>query len=549
MSLKLSLILSFCCTVSILSACPETPLYSCNQLVPGLPGGYEAINGQVLMPKKHVYLLIVVTALHLLVFAFVLPGSLYGDQPLGGDQHYFRYASRIVRGEMPYRDFFLEYPTFALVPFTLPRLFSASPFVWERLYTWQMLFWDLLGIGFLSWASLQLGRSLVYTLGVYTLGLLAVGPLITQRFDLVPAVFSFMALTAYFDGRYKVAWGALILSVLTKAYAVVLVPLFLIDLVARRQFREIAFGLALLTLSALAILTAITILSPQAIADFLRFHQQRGAEIESIYANVGLLVHVLGSVPLQTSYEFMSVNASSPLVDSLVRYSLPLTLAGLLSVYVLYYRSQKDRQSLLNYAICSILIFVVFNKVLSPQYLIWLLPLIPITGLLLAGGLFVLAAALTTMLYPMNFGDLISAAPWAVGTLTVRNGFLLGLMMPLLRRGRTGPRAELEWPQLTGVMRRLDWLILVGFVLAFPLLFFFPAPPNPTPHLPPDLDGDGTLSERELYVSERGGVDYDSDGTINDVERRVLQTSGLDANGDGLIDGEELRFYLREGPP
>jgi hypothetical protein len=85
---------------------------------------------------KYFLILILVGVLHILMFAFVLPSHLYADQILGSDQHYFRYASRIVRGELPYHDFFVEYPPFALVPFTLPRLVSASPFVWERLYTW-----------------------------------------------------------------------------------------------------------------------------------------------------------------------------------------------------------------------------------------------------------------------------------------------------------------------------------------------------------------------------------------------------------------------------
>lgn len=501
---------------------------------------------------KYLWMLILVGVLHALVFAFVLPGHLYGDQPLGGDQHYFRYASRIVRGEVPYRDFFFEYPPFALVPFTLPRLLSASPFGWEQLYTWQILLWDLLGITFITWASLQLGRSPIVALGVYTLGLVAVGPLSTQRFDLVPSVLTLIALSAYMDRRYKVAWGALTLSIVTKAYALVVAPLFVIDLVMRRQHRQVVLGVALLSLTAIAILIVIMALSPQALVDFLGFHQRRGAEIESVYANIGMLAHLLTSAPLETSYDFMSVNASSPLVDSLVYYSLPLTLVGLLALYILYYknwsRCQRHRQMLVNYTVGVILIFVVFNKVLSPQYLIWFWPLIPLTGSVLAPGLFVLAATLTTALYPMNFGDLTSMAPWAVGTLTVRNALLLGLIFPLLKTGHVDSGREYQSPRWGGVMRRLDWLVLSGFVLAFPLSFVYPAPPNPAAHLPPDLDGDGTLSDRERFVSQRGGVDYDSNGVISDDEHRVFQTSGLDANGDGLVDGDELRFFLREGP-
>jgi hypothetical protein len=501
---------------------------------------------------KYFSVLILVGMLHILIFAFIFPSHLYADQILGGDQHYFRYASRIVRGELPYHNFFVEYPPFALVPFTLPRLVSASPFVWERLYTWQILLWDLLGLGFITWASLQLGRSLALTLGMYTLGLVAIGPLITQRFDLVPAVLILMALTAYMDNRHKMAWGALTLSTLTKAYAAVIAPLFIIDLAMHFQPRQIAFGLALLSLIGLVILIAVTAFSPQTLMDFVTFHQQRGAEIESIYANLGLLAHIVTSAPLETSYEFMSVNASSPLVDRLVRYSLPITVLGLLALCALYYKHwnqpRRHRQMLVNYATGAILIFMVCNKVLSPQYLIWLLPLIPLTGSPMAAFMFVLAAALTTVLYPMNFGDLSAMAPWAVVTLTVRNVLLLALIIPVLGAAHIDSRKEHPASRLIGLMRQLEWLVLGGLVLAFPLIFIYPAPPNAAVHLPPDLDGDGILSERELYVTQRGGVDYDSDGVISDIEHRVFQITGLDANGDGLVDGDELRFFLREGP-
>jgi hypothetical protein len=501
---------------------------------------------------KYFLILILVGMVHILIFAFVFPSHLYGDQILGGDQHYFRYASRIARGEIPYQDFFVEYPPLALVPFTLPRLLTASPFVWERLYTWQILLWDLLGLGFITWASLQLGRSLALTLGIYTLGLVAIGPLITQRFDLVPAVLMLMALTAYMDHRHKSAWGALILSIVTKAYAVVVGPLFIIDLAMRCRLRQIAFGLALLSLMGLAILIAVTAFSPQALTDFVTFHQQRPAEIESIYANVGLLAHIVTSTPLETSYEFMSVNVSSPLVDRLIPYSLPVTVFGLLALCTLYYkrwnRCQRHRQALINYATAVVLIFMVCNKVLSPQYLIWLLPLIPLTGSAMAAAMFVLAATLTTVLYPMHFGDLTAIAPWAVVTLTVRNVLLLALIIPVLKAAHTDAGKEHLAPGLAGLMRQLEPFVLGSLVLAFALIFIYPAPPNAAVHLPPDLDGDGILSERELYVTQRGGVDYDSDGVISDIEHRTFQTMGLDANGDGLVDGDELRFFLREGP-
>ncbi|GAA4678194.1 glycosyltransferase family 87 protein [Frondihabitans cladoniiphilus] len=75
--------------------------------------------------------------------------------------------------------------------------------------------------------------------------------------------------------------------------------------------------------------------------------------------------------------------------------------------------------------------FVVFNKVVSPQYLLWLTPIVAV-GLLskpvewrFPGVLLVVTSVVTTLVYPVFYDQLMAAHPAAVILLAVRNLLLL----------------------------------------------------------------------------------------------------------------------------
>ncbi|MDN5698454.1 MAG: hypothetical protein L0G70_10845, partial [Rubrobacter sp.] len=75
-------------------------------------------------------------------------------------------------------------------------------------------------------------------------------------------------------------------------------------------------------------------------------------------------------------------------------------------------------------------------KVLSPQYMLWLLPLLPLaaTGVFGAGiaAIFLAACWTTTMIYPSNYGQLMDLSSGAVNLLVARNLLLILLWILVL---------------------------------------------------------------------------------------------------------------------
>ncbi len=78
-----------------------------------------------------------------------------------------------------------------------------------------------------------------------------------------------------------------------------------------------------------------------------------------------------------------------------------------------------------------VLAFMIGSKVLSPQYFIWLLPLIPLCAgglwLLGASGLFLGACWTTSKIFPEYYDQLLSLDTSAVNLLLERNLILVVL--------------------------------------------------------------------------------------------------------------------------
>jgi Mannosyltransferase (PIG-M) len=81
------------------------------------------------------------------------------------------------------------------------------------------------------------------------------------------------------------------------------------------------------------------------------------------------------------------------------------TLA-VIAIWVAFARGPATRDRFVRFAVTAVCAFVAFDKVLSPQYLLWLIPLVPLVGGrrgLAATALLTVACVLTQVWFPERY--------------------------------------------------------------------------------------------------------------------------------------------------
>ena len=211
--------------------------------------------------------------------------------------------------------------------------------------------------------------------------------LLPWRYDLFPALLTALALTAVLGKRPCVAGLWLGLGIAAKLYPAVLLPVLAVYYLVggqRRDLARLALGcLIVVTLCALpfAALPASISLS------FLKYHQMRGLEIGSLPAGVILLMHVLRQMPVSLVFNYGAIHLITsqaartisllPLFVRRAVYPFAGPVQARLPGRTGHRRDHRpadacsfpDRRSA---GVC------LTNKVFSPQYIIWLLPFIPL---------------------------------------------------------------------------------------------------------------------------------------------------------------------------
>jgi len=374
--------------------------------------------------------LIIFCLIHIIIFTIIFNSNLYISEGPYGAALYYNYSTRMVAlGQLPYQDFAVEYPPLALGFFILPRLITANPATYANVFAIEMLLFDLLGLFLISMWARRLSLSLWKTLAIYTLALLAIGPIIARRYDLIPAIIVLLALYTFLQGKHKTSWALLAVGMMTKIYPAILAPIFLLYHWRYRQNRQAIVGVATFAITTVAIVVPCLLLSPDGFWNSLTYHAQRGLQCESTYSSFLLLGQTLGLTSLEIEFSFGSYNVISPLANILAKISPLLILFSVGAVYWFFHKSQGGRaviqqtlpsinqpdiSRIVNYSLIAILAFMLTNKVLSPQFIIWLYPLIP----LVAGRwrriswlMFILIGLMTYFVYPVAYGGIIEGDP------------------------------------------------------------------------------------------------------------------------------------------
>jgi hypothetical protein len=354
---------------------------------------------------------------------------------------YQSYGEAMEAGQVPYRDFAVEYPPGALPVFLAPALADSD---FRVVFEWLMA---LCGCGVVVAVALA-GRRLGFgfgTLAFVALSPLAIGSVILTRFDLWPAMLASFALAALVHDRYRLGHGLLGAAIAAKLYPVVLLPLTVAYVWRRRGRREgivcaaLAIGVPLLAYLPFAVL------APEGVLRSVGRQLSRPLQIESLGSAVALAAHDL----LGSSVEVGSSHGSQNLVGTfpdVLAVALSIAQVGVLAWLWLRFARSRELPSPLELAVnaaAALTAFVALGKVLSPQFLIWLVPVVVLARRASANAMLAAALVLTQLWFPFRYWDLVRELDPRVSWLVLaRDLVLLALLATLVRAVREPARGS-----------------------------------------------------------------------------------------------------------
>jgi Glycosyltransferase family 87 len=374
-----------------------------------------------LSPRRFLLLFVLLAAVRVAVVPIALSSDATAPNRyriLPGDvRRYHKIASQ--EGQ-PYRDFVVEYPPVMVA--AIDVIDGGSVRSTTVRLMWSQLVIDLAIAVVVAWAW---GRRTAVTYLVIGLPFLLY-PFIYLRLDLLSVFLAVLGI-ALVRRRHQYAGGlTLAIACFAKLWPLVLVPV----LVVRRAWRALgAFVAAGAGGTAGWIAWSGGIDGPMQV---LTFRGAKGWEFES---TVGALVRSIGGVSPHIERGAWRVGEVSSFVSGLLMLAM---LAAVGAAWFLASRAKPRGPDVLDglAPMAAITAFLVFSPLLSPQFLLWLLPFAAIAAAhderlvtRLSFVVFTLSVALLALL-----PDLVQGSAFALLVLAARNAVLIGLLAVLFTR-------------------------------------------------------------------------------------------------------------------
>ncbi|XUK62132.1 DUF2029 domain-containing protein [Plantibacter sp. RU18] len=325
-------------------------------------------------------------------------------------------------GPVPGLDEPWVYPILALLPMLLPLVLGSA---WYG-FGWLLLVTIVNAAAFL--VLLGNGRSRPRLLAAWWwLAFLAMlGPIALARIDSITVPIAIVGLL-WAAGRPRVAAILLTVAAWMKIWPAALVGAIVIA--HRRRVRVLVAAIV----TSAVVLGVGMLLGGANVLSFVTEQTGRGLQIESLIGNVYLWLAVL-RVPQSFVYydhDILTYQVTGPGVQTAIAIMTPLLMlavAGAVLLGLLAVRSGRRLVTVLPpLSLLFVLTLIIFNKVGSPQFAMWLAAPV-ILGIVLQRGRFLMPAvlalaiaALTQLVYPYLYLWLLNVDPVLVTVLTLRN--------------------------------------------------------------------------------------------------------------------------------
>jgi uncharacterized membrane protein len=268
------------------------------------------------------------------------------------------------------------------------------------------------------------------------IGPVLLGPIALARFDYWPTLLTVAAVAALAARRPMLACGFAAVGAAAKVFPAVLIPLALIELWRLHGARAVAKGLALVVVVVGAIALPVAVAAPHGLSWALHRQLQRPLQVESLGAAVFAAAHEIAGVHLHVVKAAGSDNLVGSWTHLASTLSGVLTFLAVLAVYLLYARRVGTREELVAACAATVTAYIAFSKVFSPQYLVWLIPLVPLVGGrrgLRASVLLFVIVGMTQIWEPYRYYEYYTTFdPWLAWLVIVRDLLVVALLAVLV---------------------------------------------------------------------------------------------------------------------
>lgn len=375
-------------------------------------------------------LLLGFVGLHTLFLLALLPtiltGRVLGDLPL-----YRVWAEQaLANGVWQGIDVEWVYPVGALLPIVLAD--AAGPLLYQLLWFLMTAALNAAAIGILTdWGRDRTGYKAAWFWLAFSLVLSPVGLLRLEGLS-APLVIMGLVLLAR---RPVVAAALLTLATWIKVWPAAV--LLAVVAAGRRRLSVIVTGAVITTGITVAVWAAGGL---RFLTGFITMQSDRSLQLEAPVTTPWVWLAAMGTPgsTIYQNYDIATREVSGPGAGFMAAIMTPvmfLTIAGIFVLLLIALRRSRDpAQLVLLGALALVTTFVVLNKVGSPQYLLWIAPVVAV-GIAhdwarwrVPAYLTLVIGGLTTLIFPIFYLPLVHGDAGAVLLLTLRNGLLLVLL-------------------------------------------------------------------------------------------------------------------------
>jgi len=372
---------------------------------------------------------------------------------------YNEYYGKIYFGMMPYKDFLVEYP-----PLSVLLMFFAGKISTQEIYSFypQDYFYSLALILFIIdniclVLTIRLAKSyfkfsnnqITYLITLYTVFGLILYRTLYHRLDLIVGVFLLLSLYLFlFEKR-----GLYLNSIAGFFYKII--PIFNLPIAiiinvcnkisnAKDRVIRISMVSAILLLVLTILIIILEVATNYYFIESISIHRDRVIQCESLYASIILLANLFNENAqiIEFTRTGWDVEVKNNLVLAFSKYFGFMLLFGFYIYFFILSIQKKNkipREILLEATLIIILLLISFQRVLSPQFFIWLIPIISIWIVKENSKIFLIIFSFlflsTAIIFPENyFAFVFNQVPAMIILLFIRNITLLILTLYLTIR-------------------------------------------------------------------------------------------------------------------